>query len=99
MTITAGQLVSALQALPQLGVDTSAAAGLNLGNLAADATVGEDVLSVVAIFWPPAGLLAEALAVAIALAPIITASGITVSPDPLPMTDAQTSMGRGGRGV
>lgn len=92
MSITAGQLIAAIQGLSQLGVDTSRAASLNLANLPADAVLGEDVLGIVAIFWPPATLLIAALAIAVELAPLIQ-----VDPDANPMADAQTSEGRGGR--
>lgn len=92
MSVTAGQLIAAMQGLSQLGVDTSKAANLNLADLSADAVVGEDVLGVVAIFWPPATLLIAALEIAVELAPLIH-----VQPDASPLADAQTSEGRGGR--
>lgn len=94
MSVTVGKLTAVAQAIPQLATDM-ATAGLDLSNLAADAVVGEDILSVVAVFWPPAALLAEALAIAVAIAPLFPA--IHLSPDQLPMTDAQTTQGRGGR--
>jgi hypothetical protein len=91
MTITAGQLVNAVEALAKAGVDTSAAAGLGLDSLAADETVGEDVLAVVAIFWPPAGLLEMALPIALAIAELaIENPGSGANVDPL---------GRGGRRI
>lgn len=92
--ITVGQLTTVAQSIPQLA-DDMVLAGVDLSNLPADAVVAEDVLSIVALFWPPATVLEEALVVAIALAPLIAASGI--KPDPLPMVDAQTSQSRGGR--
>jgi hypothetical protein len=95
VTITAGQLLSTIQGIGQLGLDTSWAAQLNLSNLAADTVVGEDILSVVALFWPPAALFEAALAVAVAIGPLLLK--ISVTPDPLPMTDAQMIPARGGR--
>lgn len=95
MTITAGQLLSAINGLEQMGVDVGPE--LNLENLSQDAVIGEDVLSVVAVFWPPAALLAEALAIAVVLEPLIAAAGFHIAPDTLPMTDAQTTQSRGGR--
>lgn len=94
MSVTAGQIVGAIEGLNQLGVDTSAADSLNLNSLPADLVVGEDVLSVVGIFIPPVAVAATLLAVAIALEPLVAAN---VKPDPLPMTDAQTTQSRGGR--
>ena len=93
--ITAGQLLSAIQGIGQLGFDTSWAAQLNLSNLAADAVVGEDILSIVAIFWPPAALLEEALVVAVAIIPLLPK--ISITPDPNPIADAQTTQARSGR--
>ena len=89
MTITAGQLLGAIQGLEQLGLDTSWAASLNLSNLSADAVVGEDILSVVAIVWPPAALLEAALVVAVEIAPLLPA--INIKPDPDPEVDSQTT--------
>jgi hypothetical protein len=94
VTITAAQLLGAIEGLEQLGIDTSAAASLNLGDLSDDAVMGEDVLSVVAVFWPPAALLEVALAVAVAIIPLLPA--IDIKPDPNPEVDAQTTT-QGGR--
>lgn len=94
MAITTGQLTAAIEGLSQLGVDTSAAAGLDLTDLPADAVVGEDVLALVAVFWPPAAIAEAVLAVAIEIASV---ARINVAPDPLPMTDAQTAQSRSGR--
>jgi len=89
MTITAGQLLSAIQLLAKAGVDVSAAASLNLGSIPADEAVADDVLTVVAVFWPPAALLEMALPVAIAIAELaIKNPGAGGNDDPL---------GRGGR--
>jgi hypothetical protein len=89
--ITAGQLVSAIEALAQAGVDTSAAASLGLSSLADDEAVGDDVLTAVAVFWPPAALLEMALPIALAIAALIIASpGSGANQDPL---------GRGGRRI
>lgn len=95
--ITAGKLLSAIQGIEQLGLDVGWATDLNLTNLSHDAVVGEDILSVVAIFWPPAALLEYALAIAVAVAPFVVASGISIKPDPNPIADAQTTQARGGR--
>ena len=95
MSVSAGQLIGAIEGLNQLGVDTSAAASLNLASLPMDATVAEDALAVVAVFWPPAGVLEAALGVAVALAPLLPQ--IHVEPDSEPEVDAQTAQSRGGR--
>lgn len=92
MSITAAQLTQTAKALS--AIDWAQFESMNLSDLADDAVIGEDVLSVIAVFWPPAALLAEALAVAVVLEPLIAAN---VRPDPLPMTDAQTTQSRGGR--
>jgi len=94
MSISAGQLLAAIQGIGQLGLDTSWAASLNLSNLPADAIVGEDILSVVAIFWPPAALLEAALVVAVEIAPLLPA--LNIKPDPDPEIDAQATT-QGGR--
>jgi hypothetical protein len=84
MIVTAGQLVSAIQALAQAGVDVSAAASLNLSNLPADEAVADDVLTVVAVFWPPAYLLEMALPIALAIAQLaIDNPGSGANRDPL----------------
>jgi hypothetical protein len=93
--ITVSQLLGAIAGLEALGIDTSAAASLNLSSLSADAVVGEDILSVVAIFWPPAALLEAALVVAVEIAPLLPP--ISIKPDPNPEVDAQTTTGPGGR--
>lgn len=92
MTLTGAQLTQTAKALS--AIDWTQISSLDLSNLAEDAVIGEDILSVVAVFWPPAALLAEALAIAVVLEPLVVAN---VRPDPLPMTDAQTTQGRGGR--
>jgi hypothetical protein len=95
LSVTAAQLTQTAQALS--AVDWSQFASLNLSDLNSDAVIGEDVLSVVAVFWPPAALLAEAMVVAVALQPLIAASGIHIAPDADPEVDAQTTVSRGGR--
>lgn len=92
MTLTGAQLTQTAKALS--AIDWTQIASLDLSNLAEDAVIGEDILSVVAVFWPPAALLAEALAIAVVLEPLVAAN---VTPDPLPMTDAQTTQSRRGR--
>jgi hypothetical protein len=92
MTVTASQLTQTAKALS--AIDWSQIAYLNLSSLPDDAVIAEDALSVVAVFWPPAALLAEALAIAVVLEPVIAAN---VTPDPDPEVDAQTTQSRGGR--
>jgi hypothetical protein len=94
VTITAGQLLEAINGLEELGVDTSAAASLNLSDLSEDTVVGEDILSVVAIFWPPAALLEAALVIAAEIVPLLPA--LNIKPDPDPEVDSQTTT-QGGR--
>jgi hypothetical protein len=94
MSVTVAQLLSAIEGLEELGIDTSAAASLNLSDLPEDAVVGEDALSVVAIFWPPAALLEAALVVAVAIIPLLPAINIRPAPDP--EVDSQTTT-QGGR--
>ena len=89
MTVTAGQVIAGIQGLAAVGVDVTAAASLNLSSLPADEAVAEDVLSVVAIFWPPAAVLEAALPVALAIAALaIENPGTGANQDPL---------GKGGR--
>jgi hypothetical protein len=94
VTLSVNQLLEAISGLEQLGLDTSWAASLNLSNLSADAVVGEDILSVVAIVWPPAALLEAVLVVSVEIAPLLPA--INIKPDPDPEIDAQTTT-QGGR--
>lgn len=88
MSVTAGQLLSASQALAAVAGGLSAS-GLDLSSLSGDAIVGEDILSVVAVFWPPAALLEAALAIAVELLPLLPE--IHLTPDQDPEHDAQTS--------
>ena len=88
--ITAAQLTQTAKALS--AIDWSQISYLNLTSLPADATVAEDALSVVAVFWPPAALLEQALAIAV----VLEASG-AVRPDADPEVDAQTTQSRSGR--
>ena len=91
MNVTAGQLIAGIEALAAAGVDVSSAASLDLSNLPADEAVAEDILSVVAIFWPPAALLEAALPIALAIAALAIANpGTGGNQDPL---------GRGGRRI
>lgn len=86
--ITVGQLSQVLEDIPQLAFDAENA-GVDLSDLQADAVVGEDILAVVALFWPPATVLAVALAIAVQIAPMVhiePASGQNAEP-----------LGRGGR--
>ena len=86
MNITVGQLVQAAQLL---SVDLAQPGLPDFSNLSQDAVLGEDVLTIVAVFWPPAALIEDALVVAIALAPLLVK--IHVTPDPNPVADAQTT--------
>lgn len=95
MNITAGQLTQTAKALS--AIDWTQIASLNLADLSSDAVLAEDALSVVAVFWPPAALLAEAIAIAVVLEPLLAASGVHISPDLNPEVDAQLTRGHGGR--
>lgn len=95
MSITVGQLTQTANALS--AIDWSQLSGLNLDDFGDDTILAEDVLSVAAVFWPPAALLGEALAIAVVLAPLLAAAGLKVTPDQDPEVDAQTTQSRGGR--
>jgi len=86
MVIKAGQLI---QAAKLVGVDLGTLPGVDLSSLSGEAEVGEDILSLVALVWPPAGLIAEALVIALVVAPLLRA--LNIKPDPNPMVDAQTT--------
>ena len=67
MKVTVGQLYDAIEALTRAGF-VMASGGIDLGNVGDDEAVGEDVLTAVAVFWPPAATLAIALPIALAIA-------------------------------
>jgi hypothetical protein len=95
VSITVSQLLAAINGLEKLGVDTSAAASLNLDSLPADLVVADEALSIVGIFIPPVAVAAAVLAVAIELEPLLPL--ISIGPDPDPENDGQTTLGQGGR--
>ena len=89
--ITIGQLNNAIQLLGKMGMDISAASSLGLASLPQDVAVTDDILSIVATFWPPVELIEIILPVALeilALAARNPAVNAIVNSDPL---------GRGGR--
>jgi hypothetical protein len=90
MTITVGQLISAVQGLSSINTTAlSGAVSSHLSNLQDDATVTEEVLGIIAVFWPPAGVIAQVIALDAELAPLV---GITtITPDADPEVDAQTT--------
>lgn len=88
MSVTVGQLIKAADLL---SIDLAEEGVPDLSNLSQDAVVGEDILTIVAIFWPPAALIEDALEIAVILAPLILASGISIKPDLDPIHDAQTT--------
>ena len=92
MSVTVGQLT---QAAKLFAIDLTSSGVPDLSNLSQDAVLGEDVLAIVAVFWPPAALIEYALAIAVALVPIAVALGVHGDPDPI--HDAQTTESRGGR--
>lgn len=95
MSVTVGQLVSASKLL---AIDLASHPGLpDFTNMDQDAEVAEDVLAIVAVFWPPAGLIEELIYVTIALIDIAVAGGVHVTPAANPIADAQTTESRGGR--
>jgi hypothetical protein len=91
--ITAGQLRSAVGALQ--GIDANALQGAissNLSNLADDAIVAEDVLGIIAIFFPAAGIIAALIALLVEVQPFLSIDIKPGSPG-----EGQTDEGRGGR--
>ena len=96
--ITIGQLnalVGVVQGLPIAQFQTVLAEkGRNLSD---DTVLAADVLAdVAALLPPPLDVYAGVAATLLELASV-AAVGVTITPDPLPMTDAQTTQGRGGR--
>ena len=89
MTVTVGQLYDAIEALTSAGFALTGSGAIDLGNLSNDEAVGDDVLTAVAVFWPPAATLAIALPIALAVAQFaIQNPGSGANQDPI---------GRGGR--
>jgi hypothetical protein len=80
--------------LTTLPVDDIVAAMKDPSNLGKEAKVAEDL---VGTFAPGiAGPVAAAL-IALFVAWVYASGGGTITPDPLPMTNAQTTQSRGGR--
>ena len=92
--MTAGELRTLAALMGELGsANFTTAVGARFGNLADDAEVALDV---VAILFPASAPFIVAASVLLELAAYF-APTIHVRPDPNPMVDAQTTLGRGGR--
>lgn len=93
--ITVGQLITAVQGLSSINTTAlQGAVSSHLSNLQDDATVTEDVLEIIAVFWPPAGIIAGVIALDAELAPLVGIGGVSITPDPDPEVDAQMDTGR-----
>ena len=92
--MTAGELRTLAALIGELGsANFSTAVSAGFGNLADDANVALDV---VAALFPPSAPFDVAAGVLLELA-AYCAPSIHIAPDPDPMVDAQTTLGRGGR--
>ena len=92
--MTAGELRTLVALVGELGsANFSTAVSADFGNLADDAEVALDV---VAVLFPPSAPFDVAAGVLLELAAYFAPS-IHIAPDPDPMVDAQTTLGRGGR--
>lgn len=86
MTLTVGQLVSAIESLTEIAMAVaSVPEGVpNLASLPQDVAVTDDILSVIATFWPPAAMIEVLLPVAAAVAEWAAANpGTGANDDPL----------------
>ena len=93
--MTAGGLRALAALIGELGsANFRTAVGARFGNLTDDAEVALDV---VAILFPPSAPFDLAAGVLLELA-AYCAPSIHFTPDPNPMVDAQTTLGRAGRG-
>ena len=97
MPITVATVKNAVGVLQSL--DTAAfstAVSDHFANINEDATVAEDVLASVAIFWPPAAGIAALIALLVELEPYasIIDFKLDIHGDPNPQADAQLSTGR-----
>ncbi|HTZ68602.1 MAG TPA: hypothetical protein VMB83_14290 [Roseiarcus sp.] len=93
--MTAGELRTLAGLIGELGsANFGTAVGARFGNLAADAEVALDV---VAVLFPASAPFDVAAGVLLELAAYLAPS-IHVTPDPNPIADAQTTLGRAGRG-
>jgi hypothetical protein len=90
--ITVGQLITAVQGLSSINTTAlQGAVSSHLSNLQDDAAVTEDVLGIIAVFWPPAAVIAGVIALDAELAPLVS---LSIKPDPDPEVDAQMDTGR-----
>lgn len=83
--ITLGQLKTALDAIEGIDVGSlKKAVASSFGDLSADATVAEDALGILAIFFPEVGAIAALIAVLVELQPFL---GLHIEPDQNPALD------------
>jgi hypothetical protein len=94
--VTVGQITTGLNTLTKLVTALKGAVASNFTNLPDDAVVLEDGLDIASIAWPPAAAIADAIALLVAIEPLVAASGISIGPDPNPEVDSQTTT-QGGR--
>ena len=92
MGVSVADIRWALKILKAVPLEDIALALNDPKNLDNDLAVAEDIAGIVAMFVPQVGLALTAFNILYAL----FQSGV-LRPDPLPMTDAQTSEGRGGQ--
>lgn len=93
--MTAGEVRVLATLVSELGsANFRTAVSANFGNLADDAEVALDV---VAVLFPPSAPFDVAAGVLLEIA-AYWAPSIHITADPNPIVDAQTTMGRGGRG-
>jgi hypothetical protein len=94
--VTVGQVTAGLKTLTNLVTALKGAVDSNFTNLPDDAVVLEDGLDIASLAWPPAAAIADAIALLVAIEPLVAASGVSVGPDPDPEVDSQTTT-QGGR--
>jgi len=97
VTISVATVKDAVGVLQSLDTAAfSAAVGDKFANINDDATVAEDVLAAVAVFWPPAAGIAALIALLVELEPIAATFDfkLQIQGDPNPQADAQMSTGR-----
>jgi hypothetical protein len=94
MAITVADLTLAATQIAEF--DTAAFQGAvqsHLSNLQDDAIVAEDILTLIAVVWPPAAIIAKVIQLDAMLAPLAQVS-FSITPDPDPEVDAQLATGR-----
>lgn len=88
--VTVAQVMAAAEAFEKVNVAAvEGAMSSRFSNVADDAIVAEDILAILAPFFPEVGALEDIIALLSALLPV--AAALKIQGDPNPIEDAQTT--------